>query len=187
VRRWHPQYSEALDAVSHSDVLMVLPSSTITSKVAKKSKEHRRTQAQKEHRLVETENARMREYGELCVQERNLVADQAYYNSGSMVATKAILVTALLREIRKVWLVPGDGVVTASENLASPPGTVPKREARQLRSYYRDWRNHDCEGSRHHTACALLFCFVYRMYVCMCVFYLNLLHVFLLHVPSRIY
>jgi hypothetical protein len=127
VRRWHPQCSEALDAVSHSDVLMVLPSSTITSKVAKKSTEHRRNQAQKEHRLVETENARMRECGELCVQERNLVADQAHYNSGSMVATKATLVTALLREMRKVWLIPGDGVVTASENLASPPRHSPQQ------------------------------------------------------------
>jgi hypothetical protein len=147
VKRWHPQFSEAVDAVSHSEELVVLPSSTMESKVAKKSRDHRRKQAMKEHQRVETENAQMREHGELCVRERNLVSDQAHYNSGSMVATKATLVTALMREIRKVWLTPGDDVVTASENLAAPPGTIPKREARQLRSYYRDWRNHDCQGA----------------------------------------
>ena len=72
VKRWHPQFSEAVDAASHSEELVVLPSSTMESKVAKKSRGHRRKQAGKEHQRVETENAQICEYGELCVRERKL-------------------------------------------------------------------------------------------------------------------
>jgi hypothetical protein len=162
--------------------VMALPSSVTTSKVTKKSKEFRRKQAGSEHRSVERENVQMRKHGELCVRERNLLADQACYNSGSMVATKATLVAALLRETRNVWLTPGDGVVTAANNLASPPGTVPKRSAQVIQNYYRDWRNHDCQGTS--TTChrhLALVCF-YRY-----VLTLNLRFILLLSVPLRVY
>ena len=138
--------SEALGAVSHSEALVVLPSSTTESKVAKKSREHRRKQAHKERERAETESARARRASRPRAKP-SLVSDQACHNSGPVVATKAVLVTALMRETGKVWLTPGDGVATASENLASPPGTVPKREARKLRSHHRDWRNRDCQGA----------------------------------------
>ena len=59
---------------------------------------------------------------------------------------KVVLCIELLRAMRFNFMDPLKGVHTAADEVARKPPCGELRSARLIRAYYRDWRNHDCQG-----------------------------------------
>ena len=144
---WCPQYKQAILAVGHNPMPVMLDSETTGPSTRRSTPSAMRTVRLGEHRRVQAEHELMMKYAQYCQQEASLLSDKAYWNGSGWVATRANLVVQLLRSVRANWLKPGDGVMEAAERIAAQPGgSVPPCSAKSIRKFWREWRNHGCLG-----------------------------------------
>jgi hypothetical protein len=116
--------------------------SLVEQQTKKAGKDGASDQRRREQRIVARELQFMLDYVDRCLQESNLLGDEGILHSKAGV--KCILVSKSLRAIKWNWTDSTKGVYDAADEVQRDG--LPRRNARTIREYYQDWRQHDCEG-----------------------------------------